>query len=150
MEVNNRAPVVATSETVVDAEPETIWAVLVDVDRWPSWNSAVKRAHMKGPLAEGTSFRWKASSLTISSVFREVKPPRTLGWSGQTLRIPALHEFTIDPGPHGTVVRSTESWEGLLASLFPRTMKRKLQRSLETGLECLKTEAERRQARREP
>ena len=144
MEVNHRAPVVACSELTMDADPETIWAVLGDVDGWPSWNSTVKTARLAGPLAEGTSFRWKASSLTISSVFREVRPPHILGWSGQTLRIPALHEYRIDSGPHGTSVRSTESWDGLLASLFPRTMKRKLQHSLDVGLECLRMEAERR------
>src|SRR5580698_10223084 len=101
MEVNSRAPVVASSEMAIDAEPKTVWAVLIDVEGWPSWNSAVKFASMAGPLAEGTSFRWKASSLTISSVFQEVDPPRILGWSGQTLGIPALHEFRIDPAPHG-------------------------------------------------
>ena len=147
MEVDSGAPVVASSETTIGAAPQTIWGVLVDVERWPTWNPAVKMAHMADPLAEGTSFRWKASSLTISSVFREVDPPRTLGWSGQTLGIPALHEYTIDPGPEGTVVRSTESWGGLLASLFPRAMRRKLQVSLDFGLECLRAEAERRDAR---
>ena len=83
MEVDSGAPVVASSERTLDASPQTIWDVLVDVDRWPTWNSAVKMARMGGPLAEGTSFHWKASSLTISSVFRAVDPPRTLGWSGQ-------------------------------------------------------------------
>jgi hypothetical protein len=149
MDVNDRAPVVASSEIAIEAGPETIWAVLIDVDRWPTWNSAVKMARMAGPLAEGTSFRWKASSLTITSVFREVNPHRTLGWSGQTLRIPALHAYTLDPGPLGTLVRSTESWDGLLASLFPRVMKTKLQQSLEFGLACLKAEAERRNSLRE-
>ena len=149
MEVNDQAPVVAFSEITIGAEPQAIWAVLFDVERWPTWNSAVKVARMAGPLAEGTSFRWKASSLMISSVFREVNPPHTLGWSGQTLGIPALHEYKIDPGPHGTVVRSTESWDGLLATLFPGVLKKKLQLSLDFGLECLKAEAERRIAHSE-
>jgi len=150
MEVNHRAPVVASSEIAVGAEPETVWAVLLDVERWPRWNSVVKAARVSGPVAKGTPFRWRASSLTISSVFRQVDPPHTLGWSGQTLGIPALHEYRIDPGPHGTVVRSTESWDGLLASLFPRAMQKKLQRSLDVGLECLRAEAERRNGPSEP
>jgi hypothetical protein len=149
MEVDSGAPIVASSETTIGAAPQTIWDVLVDVESWPTWNSAVKMARMAGPLAEGTSFRWKASSLTISSVFREVNPPRILGWSGQTLGIPALHEYKIDAGPHGTVVRSTESWGGLLASLFPQAMRKKLQLSLDFGLECLRAEAERRDAQAE-
>ena len=69
MEVNKQAPVVASSEIAIDAAPKTIWAVLIDVEGWPTWNSDVKVASMAGPLAEGTSFRWKASSLMISSVF---------------------------------------------------------------------------------
>jgi hypothetical protein len=145
MEVNLQAPVVASSQVSIESEAAVVWGVLCDIDGWPSWNSAVKRARVSGPLAEGTPFRWKASSLTISSVFQEVKPPSRLGWCGQTLGIPALHVYEIDPRPHGgTEVRSTESWDGLLASLFPRAMKRKLQLSLELGLESLKVEAERR------
>lgn len=52
----------------------------------------------------------------------------------------------IDPEAAGSRVRTAESWEGLLPSLFRRTLTRQLQRALGPGLERLKAEAERRVA----
>jgi len=146
MEVNTRAPVVASSEIVVGASPEVVWAVLSDVDGWPDWNPGVKTASMDGLLTVGTSFRWRAGSMMINTVMREIDTPRTIGWSGQTLRLPAIHVYRIEPCADGSLVRTTESWDGLLAVLFKKALTRYLQRSLDAGLEYLKVESESRTA----
>ena len=36
------------------ASPELVWAVIADVDRWPSWNPGYRAAHLDGPIAAGT------------------------------------------------------------------------------------------------
>jgi Polyketide cyclase / dehydrase and lipid transport len=35
--------------------PETVSAVLRDVDRWPEWDAGVARSHLDGPFATGTT-----------------------------------------------------------------------------------------------
>jgi len=50
--------------------------------------------------------------------------------------------------PHGdkTVVESEESWDGLPVRLLRRSMMKKLQKAIDSGLSHLKTEAERQTA----
>lgn len=84
--------------------------------------------------------------MMINSVMREIDTPRTIGWSGQTLRLPAIHVYRIEPCADGSLVRTTESWDGLLAVLFKKALTRYLQRSLDAGLEYLKVESESRTA----
>ena len=57
MEVNQNAPVVASDQIDVNADPGTVWEVISAIGAWPSWNPAVKTASLNGPLAEGTSLR---------------------------------------------------------------------------------------------
>jgi len=60
--------------------------------------------------------------------------------------IRALHVYTFEPRDGGTVVHTSESWEGLIASLLRKSLTKQLQKSLDPGLECLKAETERRTA----
>lgn len=94
--VNEGAPVIATSETEIAASPETVWALMADIEHWPSWNPDVKAASMDGPLAPGTVFKWKAGPSTITSVLQEVQRPETLAWTGRTVGIRAGHVYRLE------------------------------------------------------
>ena len=144
MEVNQSAPVVASDQIDVNADPATVWEVISAIDAWPSWNPAVKAASMHGPLAEGTTFRWKAGPGTINSTLQQVDPPHVLGWTGKTLGIKAVHVYRLEDRDGRTTVYTAESWEGLIARLLRRSMQRQLETALRPGLERLKQESERR------
>ena len=146
MSINERAPVVASSEVEIGANPDLVWDVLTAIDRWPTWNPDVKAASLDGPLAEGTVFRWKAGPGTITSTLLRVEPPQLIAWRGKTLGISAVHVYQVQPRDGRTLVRSEESWEGLLVRVFRGRMRRSLQQSLDAGLRHLRTEAERRAA----
>ena len=146
MTVNERAPAVASSELEIAANPDLVWDVLTAIDRWPTWNPDVKAASLDGPLAEGTVFRWKAGPGTITSTLLRVEPPRLITWRGKTFGISAVHVYQVQPRDGRTLVRSEESWEGLLVRAFRGRMQRSLQQSLDAGLRHLRTEAERRAA----
>src|ERR1700727_3084381 len=34
--------------------PEAIWAVLSDLDQWPSWDTSMERVALQGPFAVGS------------------------------------------------------------------------------------------------
>jgi len=144
MEANYSAPVVASDQIDIDADPATVWGVISSIDTWPSWNPAIKTASLNGPLAEGTTFRWKAGPGTVTSTLRQVTPPQVLAWTGRTLGIKAVHVYRLEPREGGTVVYTAESWEGLTARLMRRSMQRQLENALRPGLERLKEESERR------
>ena len=146
MTANRSAPVVAASEIEVNADPEVVWGVLTDFDRWPDWNPDVKSITLRGGVAEGSEFRWKAGSWNITSRIRRVDRPTLIAWTGKMIGIGAVHVWQLEPHDGKTVVRTEESWEGLLPSILRGQMKKMLRNSLDAGLHALKVEAERRRA----
>lgn len=147
MEIDRNAPAVSHAEIEVAAPPEIVWAVLTDIDNWPSWNPDVKEASLAGSLVPGVEFRWKAGPGTITSTIQSVEPPKVIAWTGKTLGIKAMHVYRLEPHGDATIVKSDESWDGLIVRLFRGAMTKTLQKSTEGGLEHLKAEAERRVAK---
>lgn len=144
MSINESAPVVAASEIEIGAGSETVWAVLAAIERWPSWNPDVKWVSLRGEVAEGSEFRWKAGPATITSTLRRVERPGLLAWTGKTVGVSAIHVYRLEPRDGHTSVRTEESWEGLLARIFGGLMQKAVKNALDTGLRHLKAEAERR------
>jgi hypothetical protein len=142
--INRAAPVVGTSQTEVTAGREVVWDVLTSIEHWPSWNPDVKSVSMHGPLAEGSEFRWKAGPATIRSTLQHVAPPRRVAWSGKTLGLKAMHVYALEARNGMTLVRTEESYDGLVARLFRARLQKTLDGALESGLRHLKAEAERR------
>lgn len=146
MEIDKDAPAVSYAEIEVAASPEIVWAVLTGIERWPSWNPDVKSASLAGLLAQGAQFRWKAGPGTITSTLQLVEPPHVIAWTGKTFGIKAVHVYRLEPQGDTTIVKSEESWDGLVVRLLRGSMTKRLQESTESGLRHLKTEAERRTA----
>ena len=142
--VEKSAPVVEASEIVIGAPPETVWDVLATIEGWPAWNPDVKWASVEGDVAEGTQFRWKSGPGTITSTLQRVERPRLIAWTGRTFGIDAVHVWRFEPRDGATLVRTEESFEGVVARLFRRPLRRTLAGALESGLRHLKAEAERR------
>jgi hypothetical protein len=144
VEVDRAAPVVAESSIEVVAEPEVVWDTIADFERWPVWNPDVRSMSFDGPVADGTTFRWKAGPGTITSTLRSVERPGEIGWTGKSLGIRAVHVWRFHPRSGRTFVRTAESFAGFLPRLLRGRVQAQLQKSLEAGLSSLKAEAERR------
>lgn len=138
------APVSSKREIDIAATPKVVWDVLTRFADWPQWNPEVKSMSFEGPVAPGSTFRWKAGPGTIVSTLEEVDPPRYVRWRGKTMTIAAIHEWRFEPRDGGTHVGTEESFSGVLARLMRGSLQKTLDRSLEEGLEHLKREAERR------
>jgi hypothetical protein len=136
------APVIARGSVTIDASPETVWATISDIARWPEWNPDVSAAHLNGPLAAGTEFTWKAGPGTIRSTLLQVDPPRTIAWRGETMGIGAVHIWHIEAGDDHVTLSTEESWTGLLPRLLRRPMQRRLDAAIEAGLAAAKAGAE--------
>jgi hypothetical protein len=141
--ISPEAPVIGRSELVISAPPERVWDVLTDFDHWPTWNGDVKTMHFDGFVASGAKFRWKAGPGTITSVIAHVEPPRLIAWTGKTLGIKAIHFWMLEPQNGRTLVRTEESYDGLVARVFRGSLKKTLDSALERGLRYLKAEVER-------
>jgi hypothetical protein len=144
MDVDRTAPVIAASDVEIAANPDAVWDVLTDFDRWPAWNPGVTSMSFRGNVAEGTEFRWKAGPGTITSTIRTVERPRLIAWTGKTLGITGVHVYRLEPRDGRTLVATEESFDGILARLAPRRMQKMLKKSLDAGLLHLKARVEER------
>jgi uncharacterized protein YndB with AHSA1/START domain len=142
MEVNRDAPVVAAAELEIAASPEAVWDVLTDFERWPTWNSDVKSMSLSGEVAEGSEFRWRAGPGTITSRIGRVERPRLIGWTGKTLGTHAVHVYRLEPRDGSTLVKTEESFEGLVARIARGPMRNMVRKSLDAGLRQLKARVE--------
>ncbi|MDD2834644.1 MAG: SRPBCC family protein [Methanothrix sp.] len=144
MRINEKAPVIASGEIEVAADAITIWEMMATIDHWPEWNADVLSAALQGELAPGSKFIWKAGGLTITSTILQVERPSILAWTGNTMGIKAIHIWQLVERDKKTIVKTEESWEGLLARLLPSLLQKMLKKSIDSGLLHLKVEAERR------
>ena len=99
---------------------------------------------LAGPLSVGSLFTWKSGPGTIRSRLQVLDPPHAMAWTGRTLGISAVHVWRFESDGKETVVRTEESWNGLLARLFPNRLRPLLQRAIDSGLRYLKDEVESR------
>jgi hypothetical protein len=141
--INEGAPIVGRSELEIAAAPEVVWRVLTAFERWPAWNQDVKSISIQGGVAEGSVFRWKAGPGTITSTIQRVESPRLIAWTGRTLGIKAIHFFWLEPRNGNTVVRTAESYDGVMARVLRGPIQKALDNGLVDGLRFLKAEAER-------
>lgn len=146
MEINRNAPATAEGERQIAADPQTVFAVISAIDQWPSWNPDVKSVELQGPVQAGTVFRWKSGPSSLTSTLQVVDPPREIAWTGTTMGIKAVHVFRFQANDVGTLARSEESWEGLIAGLLKGYSRKTLDKGIRSILSHLKTEAERRAA----
>jgi uncharacterized protein YndB with AHSA1/START domain len=141
--ISSEAPVVSAHEVVIDAPIDRVWDVLTAIERWPEWNPDVKSVSLGGPVERGSSFRWKAGPGTITSLFEHVERPHVVAWSGRTLGIRAVHVWRLESKDGGTLARTEESYDGLVAHVLRRSLQKMLDTSLADGASYLKAEAER-------
>lgn len=132
---------------LIDADPETVFSVLSDLEGWSVWNPDVKWVKVEGSVEPGTVFRWKAGPNTITSTLRAIEAPGHIGWTGSMMGIRAAHVFWFEPKDGGTLARSAESFDGLLVKLLKGYSRRRLEQALRDVLAQLKVEAELRAAR---
>lgn len=148
MDIDRRAPVTARTQIQIAADPQAVWDALTDFETWPEWKRDVRSLSLRGPVAPGSTFAWKAGPGTITSRLEEVDPPTRIAWTGSTFGIKAVDVFRLEARDGGTLVTEEESWDGLLARLFRARMRRTLQAGIDRGVETLRVEAERRARQR--
>ena len=148
MDIDRTAPVIARTRLQIAADRQTVWDVLTDLESWPVWKRDVRSLSLRGPVAPGSTFEWKAGPGTIMSRLEEVDAPGRIVWTGSTFGIKAVDVFRLEARDGGTLVTEEESWDGLLARLFRSRMRRTLQSGIDHGMQQLKAEAERRARQR--
>jgi hypothetical protein len=89
-------------------------------------------------VAVGTTFRWKAGPSMITSTIVDVDPPRSISWTGRMPGIHAEHHWQLTDANGQTLVRTEETWRGIVPALFRRRSQRILGDALRDVVVALK------------
>ena len=133
----------------VASPPESVWAILVDFNRWQDWNPSVP--DIRGVAQVGSTVRMTLAmpgrpSAKVKARLTEVVPERRLCWHGNVgadWLFSGTRTFDLDPQPDGTVlVTHVEDVRGLLVPLFRTVMGPAIQQHHDNLNEALKRCAE--------
>jgi hypothetical protein len=140
---NSNAPVQSIKTVTIHADPEKVWKILADVNKWETWESDNKSPVLHGEFKSGNSFKWKSNGLSIRSNIKVAEPYSKIVWSGPAFGIFAIHTWTFTPLAGGfTRVDVRESMQGLLVSLITHKLQTGLNSSLDKWLMALRATAE--------
>lgn len=140
---NTKAPVQSIKTITIHTNPEKVWTILSEVNKWETWESDNKSPVLNGDFKAGNSFTWKSNGLSIRSDIKVAERYSKIVWSGPAFGTFAIHTWTFTPLPGGyTRVDINESMEGWLVALFTRKFQTGLDSSLDKWLASLKEEAE--------
>jgi uncharacterized membrane protein len=142
MNIDTKAPLKAKKDIVIDAPVSHVWMVQSDIRNWPKWQKDVSYAELRGKLAKGTVFTWKAMGMNITSELQEVVENKIIGWSGKSIGMSAIHVWKFEKQGNKTRVITEESlsgWFPMIIKLFKPDF---LEQSLLKALQTLKHQAE--------
>lgn len=110
---------------MIDATPETIWALLTDAAGYPDWNESV--LGIEGRIEKGSTITLTAAISPKRAFTRRVAtfaPPRKMVWSdSKPLGLfRGERTFLIDPADGGTAFSMTEVFSGLLSGLITKAI----------------------------
>lgn len=142
MKINQESPVVQRMEISINATPEKVWQILINIPEWDTWNERIKKPQLQGDLKVGSSFTWKTNGSSIKSKIHSFEPGKILGWEGVAFGARAIHNWYIEPTKNGAVVRVEESMDGWIIHLMKKKINAKLAEDMMYWLEQLKEECE--------
>lgn len=140
--IDTKAPLSARKEISIQAPIQEVWNVQTDIGGWSGWQPDVTTAKLEGALLPGAIFRWKAKGLTIASTLHTVTPRHEIGWTGVSLGMFAIHNWTFEAQGDTTRVTTEESLSGWLTRLLKLFAPNFLEKSLDASLQTLKNRVE--------
>jgi ligand-binding SRPBCC domain-containing protein len=76
------------ASTVISAQPQHVWAVLVDVRRWPEWTASMRSVQPAepGPIGAGSKVRIRQPKLPpVTWLVTEFEPGTSFTWVAKSL-----------------------------------------------------------------
>ncbi len=144
MDIDTNAPVFARKEIIIHAPVEKVWQIQTDIENWNKWQTDITSTKLDGDLKAGTTFRWKAQGLNITSRLHTVEPEHRIGWTGIALGMSAIHNWTFVSHGNDTLAITEESLSGWLTRLMKFFDPHFLEKSLEATLRQLKIKSEKK------
>ena len=140
--INTHAPIIDKQKIIINAPAVKVWSILTEINNWPNWRSAVKKANLKTSLNEGAEFIWNAGGVTLKSIIHTCEPFQSFGWTGKTIGTFAIHNWHFESVNDGTIVFVEESLQGFFPSIFKKKFRKNLNEGMSKNLRELKEASE--------
>ncbi len=140
--INSNAPVKCSKIISINSKKDKVWTALTDIDNWCNWQHEIAESKLHGELKAGSTFDWTSGGVRIHSILHTVEPNNSLGWTGKTFGISAIHNWKLVESNGKTEVSVEESMEGLPARIFKKSFNKSLENGMQTWLESLKKKCE--------
>ncbi|HZJ02552.1 MAG TPA: SRPBCC domain-containing protein [Thermoleophilia bacterium] len=136
------------AETVIRAEPDSVWRILLDVRTYSEWNRFM--LVLQGEILPGRILSVQARlsnllRLRFAATIIELDPPWRLTWVGR-LPVPGLftgvHTFDLKRVPEGVRFLQRECYSGLLVPVMHRFLIDPSESGFRSMNEALKVRAE--------
>lgn len=135
------------TEIEISAGPERVWKILADFEKYDQWNPFIKR--IIGQAKEGSRIEIHietpgGKNRKYGPTVTRVEEGRELRWLGKSWLLNGEHIFTIEqlqPGRVRFVHR--EVFDGLLTSIFGKSLDTDVKQGFEEMNKALKERAER-------
>jgi hypothetical protein len=138
-----------TTTIAISAPVERVWAVLLDVARYPEWNPFVRS--IEGPVSEGATITVRIESpggkgMTFCPIVLRVSAGREFRWKGKVV-LPGIfdgeHYFRLASNRDGsTEFTHGERFTGLLVPLLRGALDRETRAGFEAMNRALKKRVE--------
>jgi uncharacterized membrane protein len=129
----------------IDAPPERVWAVMVDVERWPEWTATMTSVQRldEGEFRIGSRARIRQPKLP-AAVWRvtSITPGRQFQWQAGNLLSQALAGHEIEPEGAGSRVTLWIEQTGLTLPVIALFYKGLTRRYIRSEIEGLKQRCE--------
>jgi len=129
----------------ISAPPERVWAILVDVERWPARIPTVDRVERldDGPLAVGSRIRLAQPRLGEGVwTVTELTPGTSFTWTSTSPGVRVTASHVVEPSPEGsrlTLAIGVAGWLAPVGWLMSRSL---TQRYVKTEAASIKAAAE--------
>jgi hypothetical protein len=137
------------TEILINSDPEIVWNILMDFDRYPEWNPFIK--FISGQPIKGSKIEAKleppdSKGMKINPVILEVDNKKKFRWLGH-LFVPGLfdgeHIFELIDNKNGsTTFIQREIFKGILIPLLKKLLDDNTRRGFELMNQQLKIESE--------
>ena len=136
------------NEIDINAEPQLVWEILVQAEKWPNWYIGAKDVKLmnnnSGILGNQSVFSWNTMGQNFeTTTIKEFEAPYRLGWEATKHNIRGYHAWLIIPnGEGGCKVITSEAQHGFLTLMQKLFVPNKLRKLHDIWLAELKNKAE--------
>ena len=136
------------TEIDIDAAPETVWQVLIDLDGWADWNPFITSSVGTAEVGETLINRMEppgGKAITFKPQVTSVEDAKTFEWLGKlgfSGVFDGRHRFDLEATPTGTKLTQSETLDGILVRVMRRSLDTNTRAGFEAMNAALKAQAE--------